>query len=514
MTKRSINTSIEELLVSNEPFEYAHLIKFERPFAKLSTDKDFRSNANRYAYFTDASRDISFNDASTDQDGNANGSQIYRADRLDSVGTYSETTSPRATNMSLTLSGNHLGTSVSVTGDFASAAFTVDSLVHDDRDATDLIDFGFREGDKIKITKNDGNFSTGVNSVIYIITGFTTDNRKMTFATTGNDSDDTTTYPTDTSVSVTLSLESEEIKGALEERSATLSSPSFLNREVFIHKVFIDPETGDIIGNSSILVFKGIIVSCNINEGLTKSVVQWSLSSHWGDFSQVGGRMTSDDSHRALDEKGQAQPNLAIKPEYAGDLGFLHSETTLNQIANYKTFETRTEMKSKRRGGIAGLFGSRKYYEVQKQVEIDNTVDLNIGLQGKYLPIVYGVQKLGGIPVFADTDVNKSNIVYVADAICEGEIGGIYNTYIDGVPLICTDANDEGVRGVVTTLGAVFNNGAGVTSQKDSSQLQCYGRADRGQTLGGIVWQPIQQLCLRLPLQQKKVKQILQILMM
>jgi len=489
MTKRSVNTSIEELLVSNEPFEYAHLIKFERPFAKLSTDKDFRSNANRYAYFTDASRDISFNDASTDQDGSGNGSQIYRANRLQSVGTYSETTSPRATNMKLSLSGNHLGTSVSVTGDFSSAAFTVDSLFHDDRDATDLIDFGFREGDKIKITKNSGNFSTGVNSVIYIITGFTTDNRKMTFATTGNDSDDSTTYPTDTSVSVTLSLESEEIKGALEERSATLASPSFLNREVFIHKVFIDPETGDIIGNSSILVFKGIIVSCNINEGLRKSNVEWSLSSHWGDFSQVGGRMTSDDSHRALDENGVPQPSLAIRPEYASDLGFLHAETTLNQIANYKTFETRTELKSKRRGGIAGLMGQRKYYEVQKQVEIDNTVDLNIGLQGKYLPIVYGVQKLGGIPVFADTDKNKSNIVYVADAICEGEIGGIYNAYIEGIPLICTDANDEGARGVVTTQGSVYNNGAGVTSDRDNSQMQCYGRADRGQTLGGQIKQ-------------------------
>ena len=34
MTKRSINTSIEEVLVSNSEFEYAHLIKFERPFAK------------------------------------------------------------------------------------------------------------------------------------------------------------------------------------------------------------------------------------------------------------------------------------------------------------------------------------------------------------------------------------------------------------------------------------------------------------------------------------------------
>ena len=34
MTKRSVPTAIEELLVSNSEFEYAHLIKFERPFCK------------------------------------------------------------------------------------------------------------------------------------------------------------------------------------------------------------------------------------------------------------------------------------------------------------------------------------------------------------------------------------------------------------------------------------------------------------------------------------------------
>ena len=113
---------------------------------------------------------------------------------------------------------------------------------------------------KVKITKNSGTFSTGVTSVTYVITGFATDNRKMTFATTGNDTDDTTTYPTDSGVAVTISLESEEIKAVLDDKATlTLANPSFLNREVFIHKVFIDPETGDILGNSSILIFKGII---------------------------------------------------------------------------------------------------------------------------------------------------------------------------------------------------------------------------------------------------------------
>ena len=86
MAKRNVPTAIEEVLVSNQPFEYAHLIKFERPFKKNAYEDNFRTNANRYAYFTDASRDISFNDGSIDHDGNANGSQVYRANRVRQVG--------------------------------------------------------------------------------------------------------------------------------------------------------------------------------------------------------------------------------------------------------------------------------------------------------------------------------------------------------------------------------------------------------------------------------------------
>ena len=483
MTKRSVPTAIEELLVSNSEFEYAHLIKFERPFAKDPKTGNFRTNANRYAYFTDASRDISFNDQSTDHDSQGNGSQIYRANRVKSVGSYSETTSPRATNMALTLSGDHLGTSLSITGDFGSAAFTVATTFHDDADATDLVDFGFREGDKVKITKNSGTFSTGVSSVTYVITGFASDNRKMTFATTGNDSDDTTTYPTDSGVEVTISLESEEIKAVLNDKATTsLANPSFLNREVFIHKVFIDPETGDLIGNSSILIFKGIIAGCSISEGPTASNVKWNLTSHWGDWSQVGGRLTTDDTHRALDANDKPDIDMALKPEYTTDLGFLHSETTLSAIANYKTYETEIVYKMKKQGGLGGLLGGKKMTSKEIQKEIDNEVDLNIGLQGKYLPVVYGVQRIPGIPVFADTANSDSKQVFVADALCEGEIHGLYNLYIDGVPLICTDANDADVRSATSTSA-----NADGTLKRDEAALQCYGRADIGTTLGGAV---------------------------
>ena len=473
MAKKSVNTAIEEVLVSNSDFEYAHLVKFERPFAPDSETDKFRTNANRYAYYTDGPRDISFDDGSTDQDGNSNGSQVYRANRILNVGGYSETTTPRATNMSLTLAGEHLGTSIVLQGTFTSATFTATTEIHKG-EPVDFVEEGFREGDKIKFTKSSGNFSTGVSTLTYIITGFTTNNTVITLATTGNDTDDTTTYPTDSNTQVTISLESDELSAITNERLvSTLTNPSFLNREVFIHKVFIDPETGDLAGNSSILIFRGIIAKCNLNESETSARVKWALSSHWADFNQINGRITSDDIHRALDGKSKPQPTMAIRPEYATDLGFLHSETTLNQIAIYQTTESRFVLKSKKRGGIAGLLGQRKYYTVEEKYQVDNEVDLSVNLQGKHLPIVYGVQRIQGIPIFADTDKNDPKKVYVAFALSEGEIHGLYNLYIDGVPLICTDKPDFDVRNAATG------------TDRDNSQLQCYGRADKGDTLGG-----------------------------
>ena len=68
MAERSINAAIKSKLVANEPFQYAHLVKFERPFDPK--DGEFRTDTNRYAYYTDAAHDITFS-------GN-----IYRANRI------------------------------------------------------------------------------------------------------------------------------------------------------------------------------------------------------------------------------------------------------------------------------------------------------------------------------------------------------------------------------------------------------------------------------------------------
>jgi hypothetical protein len=474
MAKRSINSNIETALINNEPFEYAHLIKFERPFAPDSDGK-YRTNANRYVYLTDGSRDFSFDDGSVDHDGNSNGSQIYRANRIEAIGSYSETITARATSMSLTLSAESLGIASSVSGSFSSNTFTVSTSVLNGN-VVDLVEEGFREGDKIKITKNSGNFSTGNSSETFVISAFGDANKTITLLTTGNDSDDSS-VPTDTSVAVTIELDSEELKSATLERGTNATNPSFLNREVFIHKIFINPETGAVIGNTSVLVFKGIISSCNIQESINKTQVKWNLTSHWGDFTHVQGRLMTDEVHRALDGQGNPQPDVAVRRQYAYDLGFMHSETSLSQQAVYKTYVTKYRKERVRRGGWLGSWlGQKKDAYREYQEAVDNNVNINIFLQAKTLPVVYGVQRIEGAPIFADTAEEDSKLVYFIDAIAEGEIHGLLNLYIDDAPLICTDLADSNLRGA---------DNSSATSTRDDATLQCYGRADKGDTLGG-----------------------------
>lgn len=236
--------------------------------------------------------------------------------------------------------------------------------------------------------------------------------------------------------------------------------------------MFIDPNDNTIWGNEAIRIFKGVIQSVAIDEKGTGVQVKWGLNSHWGDWNEVGGRLTTDEVHRNIAPDGQPSEVQPIRNEYGSDLGFLHAESSLSAIATYKTQETRTRMRSKKRGGLAGLTGGKRYWQEEFQVDVQNEVDLNIHLQGRYLPVVYGVQRINGNPIFADTLNYNSQVVYTADAICEGEIHGIYNIYIDDVPLICTDDND-------------FDNRGPGGLDVSNTQLQCYGRMSYGDTLNG-----------------------------
>ena len=452
MAERQLSTSLRKKLINNEPFSYCHLIKFERPSKSLLNGK-FSTDAIRYAYYTDAGHNISFDDGSLDTDGNSNGSQLYIADKILNVSNYSETVEARASGMTLDLAAESLN--LSVTSSEISIASTVLSVPT--TSGIDFVQEGFREGDKILV-------SGGTNSGRHFkITGIKNNNTQLVLATI-----DDTLSAQSSGTSITLQVASDELKGPLGEINDS-SLKSYHNREVFVYKAFLDPEAGTIIG-SPVLTFKGIITGTSINDTPDKGLkVKWNLTSHWGDFGMIQGRITNDKVHRAVDANNRGQPDAAIRPEYANDLGFLHAEQTTNILATYTAIEQEMRFKTKKK-----WFGKVKIKTWMEDVEVERDVNLNFSLSGKTIPVVYGVDRVSGNPVFVDTKSDDPNNIYIAYAISEGKIGGLYDLYIDGSPLVCINKEDADDRD------------DSLTTPVDGIEVFCRGRQDLGTTLGGV----------------------------
>ena len=71
----------------------------------------------------------------------------------------------------------------------------------------------------------------------------------------------------------TLTFKSPEVEGIISDRSGS-GYARYINRDVFVYKAFINPETGEIIGEPYTL-FKGIIGGGNLrrpNEGSTMTL--------------------------------------------------------------------------------------------------------------------------------------------------------------------------------------------------------------------------------------------------
>ena len=459
--ERSVHADLKTVLLNNTPFVYAHLIKFERPslLYNLSTTKP-TTNKENFTYLTDASINVSFDDGSKNDDGGSNGAMVYRAQKILKVGNYSETLDAKATNLNLVVDSTAIDASVTATTISFSNSNTITTTGDED-----FLSIGIREGDKITITgaSNSGN-NTSVN-----VTGFTNDNKTLSIEAA--DVDFTTLTTESAGQSVTIKVDSPEIQGPLFNSPSDQASPAYANRAVFIYKAFLNPDTFAIYGDPT-LVFKGFIQSTQIKENPEReSKVTWQLTSHWGDFNLVGGRSTNNASHRALNSKGVVQPAALIKPQYAYDLGFLHGDVALSTIAHYVTTETKQEMRSKKKG----LFGLRKSYSlVDTEYQKANEVDLSIDIQSEKLPVIYGVQFAEPITVFADTNkviAGGNTTIYRIDALCEGEVQGIYDIQIEEQPLICSSGPDFDERGV----------GGGANSETD---IVCFGNATRGHTIG------------------------------
>ena len=70
-------------------------------------------------------------------------------------------------------------------------------------------------------------------------------------------------------------------------------------------------------------------------------------------------------------------------------------------------------------------YGKVKMTSYMEDVQVENDVNLNFSLQSAFLPVVYGVDRVAGKPIFVDTKSNDPNNIFIAYAISEGEIAGI-----------------------------------------------------------------------------------------
>jgi len=442
MQERNIHPEVKDLLLSGEEFQYAHLVKFERPSRAGGTDPQ------RYTYITDASREVTFDDASKDSSGNFNGPKVYVANKVLKVSAVSEDVVAKASSYSLVLDGNGLGAYAKSSN---ASIEQVDEITWDIRvPGVDLVEAGFRENDKIAL-------SGSVEATVNIYRFRAADKIRVRRI-----DDDLVVSPR---LNLELALASEEVVSILLDKNDD-NYASFVNREVFIYKAYF--QEGRLVGEP-FLLFKGIISGVGFDDDDTALTVTWNLTSHWGDFSQVKGRITSDDFHRALDQNGVPQPRSALKVSYAYDKGFSHSETSVNLLAKYSVQVEKQDVKVKKGFlGIGTKVKVRKYLATEER-----STELDFQLQSKSIPVIYGVRNTLGTPIFADTLNNDSSTVYVVYALSEGEIAGLYDAIIDGNSLICSNKADFDARSTQT--------------DEDTVNLICRGRADRGDVLGGTV---------------------------
>ncbi|CAM0006007.1 central tail fiber J [Vibrio phage D239] len=237
------------------------------------------------------------------------------------------------------------------------------------------------------------------------------------------------------------------------EIDRALSSSSYLERVIRIYKVVIK-EDGSLLefydDGSTFLLFEGKITDVSVKESGANtakgsSEVTWKCAGAFYELDRVNGRITDDESHRGLitDSNGDLIPsNGAKKLEYQQDKGFFHSNQSIDILASYQTEEKRYKVEtSKSWGGLKTDVDMIEYYET-----VTREVDIRFNLAAKYIPVVYGVQKVQGLPVFADIIADNPDRIYVVYAFCEGEIEGFLDFYIDDNPIICYDSIDQSDR--------------------------------------------------------------------
>ena len=494
MALRNIHDDIITALQNRVPLLTYHLIKFEKPSSlqKATRRTDF-------SYLTDAPYDVDYDE---DGDNSTNG---YKAGGVVKIGKVQEAIEAKATKMSLTLSATKLGATCIAQATMLNTPTTPVAATSSGEGIAgilnldfDIFSAGFYVGDTISLTRTDeGTFPKNTNFNLVNPAAPTALTLKIdkirgdgkTIEVTSLEKEGIVAF---TNVECNIDYVNPEVTTLTAKNIGSLSYESYVNRSVEIYRVFAHPDTGIIIG-SPFLYFKGVIAQGTLNEKISgEPTITWSLTSHWGDFIRIQGRLTSDEFHRGLDSAGYILENTALKPQYASDFGFEHADKSLNVLAKYTGTDSR--LKSRRRGGLAGMMGGRKYsteyFEVEKQL------DLRLNLESRHIPVVYGVQKIDSFPAFADviitpditpgqTGSNSSQFtggfttMYSANVLCEGPISALFDVFVDDESLVCKDESDKSVREMGTLP-------TGTTDTTDTVKgVACFGSMEKGDVAGG-----------------------------
>jgi len=422
MALRNVDNALKNALVDNVPLQVYHLVKFEKP-SNIDYEKNNQTIPDtNYVYLTDAPYPVDFEN------------QTYNPTHFGKVGDVTEDIEAKATGMTLTLSANSLGRDAIVTltcpqlAVGGSATATVD---------LDLFQAGFQVGDEVKFEGGAINFTARIDR---IRSATSIDITAITATNAISAAQITVTY---SSASVT----------ALTSSATALNFQSYINKTVDIYRCFANPKTGSLYG-TPVLLFKGIIAKGALKEkGEKESTMTWTLTSHWGDFVRVQGRLTSDEFHRALDGSGTSNVDALLSPRYEHDYGFEHAEKSLNVLAPYIATKTRPKLRKR-----SSWFGLRKSYSMEEEsYKVEEELDLKINLASKFIPVVYGVNRIDPNPVFADVELGALGTVengqaavttdlYTVNVISEGPIRGIYDIITDEEGLVCRDEKDKATR--------------------------------------------------------------------
>ena len=115
-----------------------------------------------------------------------------------------------------------------------------------------------------------------------------------------------TNKPTKNSLQITLS-------GVDQTYISIALSENIINKEVYIYRGFLDSSNALI--SDPFLLFYGTIDEYKISDNTSTANLIISVTSHWGNFSKVGGRTTTDNSQQRFfsGDKGMEFASLTVK---------------------------------------------------------------------------------------------------------------------------------------------------------------------------------------------------------